>query len=88
MQQFQYSPLADGFNCSSSDMYRLLRHETMITKRLQFRDQCKVGIQNGELRSLCISAYLRCLLASIESAPDTNIFENAIKNIKADEMFT
>ena len=48
-----------------------------------------MGIQNPELRSICILAFLRCLIASIESAPNTTsrYYELAIDNIKNDKIF-
>lgn len=78
---FQYQSLGNGFKRSSIDMYQLMRAETMMMKRLRFREKASEGIKNAEQRALSISAFLRCLFASIESAPDTSFFEDAIKNI-------
>jgi len=55
-----------------------MRAETMMMKRLRFREKASEGIKNAEQRALSISAFLRCLFASIESAPDTSFFEDAI----------
>lgn len=46
-----------------------------------------MGIQNLEMRSLCIAAFLRCLHASLEYAPDDEMYQEAIKNLHQDYMF-
>lgn len=51
-----------------------------ITKR-----DHKQGVQNIKLRSLCISAFLRCLFASIEYSPDEKLRQSAIATL-ADEF--
>ena len=45
------------------------------------------GFGNRELRILTISAYLRCLLATIEYAPTNDLKQDAIKNIKDEQQF-
>ena len=45
------------------------------------RDNLK-GVNNLEIRSLCIAAYLRCLFASIEYAPTAKLRKDAILQLK------
>ena len=47
-----------------------------------------MGIQNDELRSLCVAAFLRCLYASIDCAPDGQYHLQAVNNLKSDKIFT
>ena len=46
-----------------------------------------MGIQNPDLRALSISAFMRCLYASIESAPTVAYYDQALANIRLDEIF-
>ena len=39
------------------------------------------------MRALSISAFLRCIHASIESAPAPKYFEQAIANVRLDDIF-
>ena len=39
------------------------------------------------MRSLCIAAYLRCLFAAIEYAPNQELKIEAIRNLKDDFVF-
>ena len=104
LKSLQNSNLGYGFQLSSTDLYLHSRMETQIMKNLRLkREQDQIGIQNPELRSLCIAAFLRCLFASIESAPGTikkdidhqsaegategKYYEMAVDNIKSDKIF-
>jgi hypothetical protein len=44
------------------------------------------GFQNKKLRSLSITAFLRCVYASIEFAPIMDLRISAIKNVNNDGM--
>ena len=46
-----------------------------------------MGIANPEMRSLCVAAFLRCLHASIEYAPDINFHLDAVHNLQSIYMF-
>lgn len=61
--------LGSGYLVSDTDLYLAQRKPTMISALLKQREFARMGIQNPELRSLCISAFLRCLYASIDAAP-------------------
>lgn len=45
------------------------------------------GFLNKELRNLTVAAYLRCLMAAIEYAPDYELRQDTIRNIKEASMF-
>ena len=47
-----------------------------------------MGVQNDTLRSLSVAAFLRCLYASIDSAPNGEYHEQAISNLRSDKIFT
>lgn len=51
---------------------------------LKLRDNARMGIQNPELRSLSIASFLRCLYASIDSAPNDEYYALAIENLSKD----
>lgn len=46
-----------------------------------------MGVQNDTLRSLSVAAFLRCLYASIDSAPNGEYHEQAIANLRSDKIF-
>lgn len=54
---------------------------------LSFKEERDDGFLNKDLRSLNIAAFLRCLYASIEFAPNQKIRDRAIRYIKNVEMF-
>ena len=60
---------------------------TVIEKRIAYASRIKTGIQNKHLLTLSISAFMRCLHASIESAPKLAYFEQALANIRLDDIF-
>ena len=59
----------------------------MVAKK-NFDSKASLSIKNPELRGLCIAAFLRCLYASIDNAPDKDYHEQAINNLKSDKIFT
>lgn len=88
LKRFQNAKLGEGFEISSTDLFLDSRKETMIMKRLHFRHRDKQGIGNTRLRCLSIAAYLRCLIASIESAPSAESFDTAVANISSIKVLT
>ena len=80
--------LGSGYLVSDTDLYLSQRKPTTISSLLKSRDFARMGIQNPELRSLCISSFLRCLYASIDAAPDGEYQRTAIENLKSDKIFT
>ena len=50
----------------------------MKVENIKKRD-FKNGVQILKMRSLCVAAYLRCLFASIEYAPNQDLKNQAIK---------
>jgi hypothetical protein len=59
----------------------------LIAQKLSKRETSNSGIQNLEMRSLCVAAFLRCLHASLEYAPDDEMYQAAIRNLREDYMF-
>lgn len=49
-----------------------------VGENIKKRDSKIGGIQNSKVRSLCIAAYLRCLFAAIEYAPNEALKRDAI----------
>ena len=47
----------------------------------------KDGFLNKKIRYLTIAAYLRCLIAAIEYAPEYELRQDTINNIKEPTMF-
>ena len=87
LQSFMYSEIGSGFIASSTDLYLQRRHQTVIEQKIAFKKRDQMGIQNDDLRALSISALMRCLFASIESAPGPGYFDQALNNIRLDEIF-
>lgn len=88
LKTFQEEELGSGYIVSDTDIYLAQRKGTMISNRLKMRDMVSMTIVNPELRSLSIAAFLRCIYASIDSAPDAAYHENAIANLKGEKIFT
>lgn len=85
---FLEEELGSGYVVSDNDIYLAQRKGTMISNRLKMRDMIAMNIQNPELRSLSIAAFLRCAYASIDSAPNADYHEQAISNLKGEKIFT
>lgn len=62
--------LGSGYMVSDTDLFISQRKPQGVSLLMKQREFARMGIQNPQLRSLCISAFLRCLYASIDSAPD------------------
>ena len=55
--------------------------------KLSLKEQRGDGFLNSGIRSLTIAAFLRCLYAAIEFAPNYILRQNAIHNIRDPIMF-
>lgn len=87
LHSFMNALIGDGFTPSNTELYLQRRNQTVIEKRILYRNRDEMGIQNDDLRALSISAFLRCIHASIESAPEPKYFEQALANVRLDEIF-
>ena len=81
LECFQEEELGQGFVITDTDLYLQQRRITAINAKLKERGEQAMGIQNPTIRSISISAFLRCLYASIESAPHADYHQKAIENI-------
>ena len=84
---FKDEELGSGHDFSEMDAYMNEQSKCLMTQKLNKRDAANSGIQNLEMRSLCIAAFLRCLFNSLEYAPDGDFYQAAIENIHSDILF-
>ena len=84
---FKDEELGSGYDLNEADLFMNEQGKTLMTQKLNKRDIANSGIQNLEMRSLCIAAFLRCLFNSLEYAPDGEFYKNAIENLHSDILF-
>ena len=62
-----------------AEEHELRRKENRVQS---FKEKRGDGILNKKIRCLTISAFLRCLYASIEYAPNVHLKRQTLKNIR------
>ena len=87
VETFRDEELGSGNDLTEADAYMNEQNKSMMTLKLSKRDAENSGIQNLEMRSLCIAAFLRCLFNSLEYAPDGEFYAAAIENLHSDVLF-
>jgi len=75
LTSFRDGELGLGYVVTETDLYLASRKDTIMGNRLRQRELMQMSIHNPELRSLSIAAFLRCLYASIDSAPHADYHE-------------
>lgn len=68
-------------------MSRQLENQKNSKRTLSKKEQRGDGFLNKAIRSMTIAAYLRCLYASVEYAPNVELRKQAIANIRDPLMF-
>ena len=58
-----------------------------MTKKIRLREHDMEGVYNEYMRSISIAAFLRQLYNSIESAPTSELYDLAIKNLNSLKNF-
>ena len=88
MQCFRDEELGSGYHLNDTEVYlSLTKAKSAIMAKREFDKMTTLSIKNPEIRSLCVAAFLRCLYASIDNAPDKDYHEQAINNLKGDTTF-
>ena len=88
LNSFRDSELGLGYVITDTDHYLASQKSTVMVNRLRKREVMEMSINDPEQRSLSIAAFLRCLYASIDSAPHGDYYEQAIENLQNEKVFT
>ena len=88
LNSFRDSELGLGYVITDTDHFLASQKSTIMVNRLFKRETMEMSIHDPEQRSLSIAAFLRCLYASIDSAPHGDYYELAINNLQNQKIFT
>ena len=77
-EEFKRQELGSGY-----DQKQHVPQQKMVHKR----KQAEYNIENDKVRALCIAAFLRCLHAAIEYAPNDKLQAEAIRELRRDDNF-